>query len=111
MQKITNNLKLNTGGFLEFFVLKMISARSHSVREICDELKTIGFKTPKGSIYPLLTTFRRNHLVICGYEESDYCVAEKTYCLSEKGQQHLTDLKRDWKRLNSVVTNLGSNYY
>ena len=59
MQKITSYLKLSTSSFLEFFVLKMISRRSHSIQEIYDELRSIGFRTPKGSLYPLLSSFRK----------------------------------------------------
>jgi PadR family transcriptional regulator, regulatory protein PadR len=110
MQKITDNLKINMGGFLEFFVLKMISGRSHSIGEIYGELKAIGFRTPMGSLYPLLSAFRKNESVISGYEEFDLGGARKTYCLTEKGRRRLMNLKRDWKRLNSLVADLGSKY-
>lgn len=107
MQKILYSLKLNTGSFLEFIVLKMISERAHSPHEIFIELKDIGFKTPMGSLYPLLRTFRQKALVIRGYEEMDDGGASKTYGLTDKGLQRLAELRSDWKRLNSLVASLG----
>ena len=107
MQKIIPNLKLTTGGFLEYFVLKILSKRTHSIQEIYDKLKTIGFKTPKGSLYPLFSVFRQQGFVTSGFEEFDSGPAvQKTYCLSEKGQKRLADLHHDWKRLNSIIIDL-----
>lgn len=106
MQKITSYLKLSTSSFLEFFVLKMISRRSRSIQEIYDELRSIGFRTPKGSLYPLLSSFRKRGLVESGFEEFDDGTVQKSYCLTDSGRQHLLELKRDWKHLNSTVISL-----
>jgi DNA-binding PadR family transcriptional regulator len=106
MQKIITDLKITSGGILEFIVLKMLSSRSLSLREIRKELKRIGFQTPAGSLYPLLSSFRIKSFIISGYEESDDGGAIKTYCLHEKGLQRLTDLKKDWKRLNALIAEL-----
>ena len=59
MQKITHELKLNTGGLLEFMVLKIMAGQTLSAEEIFDALKVSGFRTPMGSLYPLLKAFRR----------------------------------------------------
>jgi PadR family transcriptional regulator PadR len=108
MQKITTELKINTGSMLEFIVLKMLSGETHSIGEIYEELKSIGFKTPMGSLYPLLSKFRRKNYVVTGYEEGDTKPVIRTYDLTEKGRQRLGDLRSDWKRLNSLVASLGS---
>jgi PadR family transcriptional regulator PadR len=107
MQKILYSLKLNAGGFLEFIVLKMISEHAHSPNEIFMELKDIGFKTPMGSLYPLLRAFRQKDLVIRGYEEMDDGGASRTYGLTDRGRQRLAELRSDWKRLNSLIASLG----
>ena len=108
MQKIINELKITTGSILEFIVLKMLSgARTYSTEEMSAELKLIGFKTPMGSIYPLLTKFRRNKYVITGYEEGDRGAGIKTYKITEKGRQRLSDLRHDWKRLNQMIASIG----
>lgn len=108
MQKITNELKVNTGSMLEFIVLKMLSGRTYSILEIYQELELIGFKTPMGSLYPLLSKFRRNGQVTSGYEEGETTIAIKTYDLTSKGRQRSADLRSDWKRLNSLIASLGS---
>ena len=96
---------MNTGSFLEFFVLKMLSSEPHYLRQIHHRLQTIGFKTPLGSLYPLFSAFRQKGFTTNGYEEFDDGV-QKTYCLTEKGRQRLIDLKRDWKHLDSIINGL-----
>ena len=108
MQKITTELKINTGSMLEFIVLKMLSGETHSIGEILEELKVAGLKIPTGTLYPLLAKLHRENYVITGYEDGDTKIVIKTYSLTEKGRQRLTDLKGDWKRLNSLVASLGS---
>ena len=109
MQKLITNLKLNSTSFLEFLVLKMLSTdRSYSIKEMADELKNLGFKTPMGSIYPLLTKLRRKKFVKTEYDESETGTRVKAYYLSSEGQDQLRALKSDWKRLNDLVASIGS---
>jgi len=109
MQKIINDLKITTGSFLEFMVLKMLSGKmSYSIQEIFDILKHAGFNTPKGSIYPLMTKFRRNNYVKSSYEEGESGFGIRTYYLTEKGRQKLATLKGDWNRLNQLIASLGT---
>lgn len=67
MQKIITELKLSTGGLLEFMTLKLLSEKTYSIDELIETLKTVGFKTPHGSMYPLMSTLRRN-----GYETIEW---------------------------------------
>lgn len=108
MQKIINDLKITNSSFLEFIVLKMLSERTYSALEIFDALKEVGFKTPMGSLYPLLTKFRRQNYVRTGYEDGDTAPVIKTYELTDKGRQRLSNLRSDWKRLNQVIASIGS---
>ncbi len=108
MQKITNELKINTGSMLEFIVLKMLSGKTYSIGEISKELKSIGFKTPMGSLYPLLSRLRQKDQIMSGYEDGDTTLVLKTYDLTEKGRRRLADLRGDWKRLNSLIASLGT---
>ncbi len=101
---------MNTGGFLEFIVLKMISDQEYSLKEISHALNGFGFKTPMGSLYPLLSKFRRNALVQRSYKEMDIGPAQRSYCLTEKGHQRLIELRSDWKRLNALIASLGSRH-
>jgi len=106
MRGIITELKLTSGGFLEFFVLKLLSERSHSPQEIHDHLKDAGLRIPMGSIYPLLHRFRVRGYVERGYEESETGSALRTYDLSSKGERRFADLRDDWKRLNGLVAGL-----
>ena len=109
MQRIIHELKLTSGGVLEFIILKMLSGkRTYSPEEMFDELKKAGFKTPMGSIYPLLTKFRRRNYVRTGHEEGDHGSVIKTYELADTGRQRLTDLRSDWKRLNRLIASMGA---
>lgn len=103
MQKIISELKLTYGGLLELVVLKMLSKRAYSLGEIFDTLKSAGFRTPMGSLYPLFSEFRKKSFVTSGYEESETGGAMKTYELTDKGRQRLKDLCSDWKRLNHMI--------
>ncbi|MDE1975106.1 MAG: PadR family transcriptional regulator [Patescibacteria group bacterium] len=92
--------------YIQFFVLKILSRMSQSPKEINGRLNGIGFKTPTGSLYPLMRKLKRSGLAITGYEESDTGVRIKTYSLTEKGHNRLTDFRGDWRRLNDVVNSL-----
>ena len=108
MQKIFTNLKFTNGSILELVVLKMLSGKTYSATEIRDTLKMFSLKTPMGSLYPLLTKFRRNNYVKSGYEEGDSGFGIKTYDLTEKGHQRLRDLQKDWNQLNRLIASIGS---
>ena len=108
MQKIFTQLKFTNGGILEFIVLKMLTEKTYSATEIHDALKMFGLKTPMGSLYPLLTKFRRSSQVKSSYEEGDSGSGIKTYILTEKGRQRLRDLQKDWNQLNRLIASIGS---
>ena len=103
MQKLTTQLKFTTGGFLEFILLKMLSSQTYAPGDTIDKLNALGFKTPKGTLYPLLKKMRANGLVITGYEESEIGTALRTYDITSKGRARLRDLQNDWKKLNAIV--------
>ena len=106
MQKLTTELKLNVGGFLEFMTLKMLADRTLSAEEISSRLASIGFKVPMGTLYPLLSRFRAKGFVMRDYEESETGTALRTYDLTAKGRSRLRDLRTDWNRLNSAIASL-----
>jgi len=107
LQKIISELRFTAGSLLELIVLKMISGHAHSVEEIFNELREIGFVTPKGSIYPLISRLRSKGYILSGREESESGGAIKTYDLTEIGRARLAELRKDWKRLNDVIAGLG----
>ncbi len=106
MQKITTTLKFTDGSFLEFYILKLLSGRTYSVPELTERFKATGYDLKMGSLYPLLTRFRRNGFVDRGYEDGDTSVVIRTYQLTGKGRKRLAELKSDWNRLNSFISSL-----
>lgn len=105
-QKLITQLKFTTGGLLEFMVLTMLSRRSSAPGDISDHLKMLGFKTPFGSLYPLLARLRKAGLVVTGYEESEIGTGLRSYDITRKGHIRLDELKRDWKQLNATFHRL-----
>jgi len=110
MQKIISDLKITNGGILELMVLKMLSSKqgSYSAQEIFENLKQSGFKTPMGSIHPLLAKLRQKDYIVKDREEDDSMYILITYHLSTKGQIHLKNLRGDWKRLNQLIASIGA---
>jgi DNA-binding PadR family transcriptional regulator len=106
MKKITDHLVISTSGLLELFVLKMLSTRTYSPKEIAENLKRAGVKSPMGTIYPVLKGLRHCSYVSNGHEESETGGSMKTYDITQGGRHRLTDLKGDWKYLNSLIARL-----
>lgn len=105
-QRVTQELKFNSSSLLEFMVLKMISNKALSLREIADHLRSVGWKTAMGSLYPLWTRFRRGSYITSGFEESETGTALKTFTVTENGKQRLKDLRSDWNRLTALIASL-----
>ena len=109
MQKIITDLKITTGGIVEFMVLKMLSGKTnHSIKEMVQILNKSGFQTPVGSIYPLMTKFRRGNFVKSVYEEGNRGFGIRTYYLTENGKQRLVSLTGDWAKLNQLIASMGT---
>ncbi len=106
MQKIIYELKLSNKGFLELIILKKLFRRASSIVEISDELRTAGFKTPLGTIYPIFAGLQKKSMLITSYEESNSGLGMKTYRLSSKGVQRLKDLKTDWHKFIELIARI-----
>lgn len=105
-QKLITQLKFTNGALLEFIVLKMVSGKTYAPGDILDQLKLIGFKTPPGSLYPLLIRLRKGGFVMTGREESFIGTGLRTYDITDKGRSRLSDLKKDWKKLDDLLHQL-----
>lgn len=106
MSKNPRLIKFTVTGMFEFMILKMIKNTSHSAHEVQNKLKEIDIKAPLGTIYPIFKRIRAKGLVSSGLEEFDDGSIQKTYCLNEKGRQHIAELLREWKHLNRFITGL-----
>ena len=66
-------------GFLEFLVLRIISAASVYAADILKTLATTEFATQEGTLYPLLSRLRREGLLEYDWRESDSGPPRKYY--------------------------------
>ena len=94
-------------GFLEFLILKIISADKVYAADILKRLGETEFATQEGTLYPLLSKMRRDGLLDYEWQESDVGPPRKYYELTAKGASQLAELNDYWKQLNATVTKLG----
>ncbi|MGE0595289.1 MAG: PadR family transcriptional regulator [Hyphomonadaceae bacterium] len=94
-------------GLLEFAVLTVISVERVYVADILELLAETPFATQEGTLYPLLSKLRREHLVDYEWVESEAGPPRKYYRLTEKGAARLTDLSAYWRQLHTALESLG----
>lgn len=94
-------------GLLEFVVLRVIAGEKLYVGEMLRRLAGTEFATQEGTLYPLLSRLRREHLVDYEWQESGAGPPRKYYRLTEVGQQALAELQDYWLHLTDTLTRLG----
>ncbi|MCC7462460.1 MAG: PadR family transcriptional regulator [Gammaproteobacteria bacterium] len=94
-------------GLLELLILKIAAAGRVYAGDIMAKLRSSGFPTQEGTLYPLLSRLRREQLL--GYEwiESEAGPPRKYYTLTSRGRTQLAELSRYWESLNATVESLG----
>lgn len=93
-------------GLLEFVVLKVIAKRKAYAAEILKELETTEFATQEGTLYPLLSTLRREGAVDYDWVESEAGPPRKYYKLTPKGTELLNALHAYWKKIDTTIQTL-----
>ena len=94
-------------GLLEFLILKIVSAEKVYAADILQTLSATDFATQEGTLYPLLSRMRREHLLDYEWKESEAGPPRKYYKLTAKGTAHLAALNRYWKHIHKTVSDLG----
>src|SRR5690348_16118920 len=94
-------------GLLEFVILKIVATDKVYVADILTRLSATEFTTQEGTLYPLLSTMRREGLVDYEWKESDAGPPRKYYSLTAKGKTQLAELNDYWKQINATVNQLG----
>ena len=94
-------------GLLEFAVLRVIAGEKLYVAEMLQRLASTEFSTQEGTLYPLLSRLRREHLVDYEWQESDAGPPRKYYQLTDIGRRALDELQGYWNHLNDTLTRLG----
>lgn len=94
-------------GLLEFVILGIVSTGDVYVADILERLATTDFATREGTLYPLLSTMRREGLVDYQWRESTAGPPRKYYRLTELGRDHLAEFRAYWASLTSLIDKLG----
>ena len=94
-------------GILELCVLTVLrESRSHGY-EIVQRLRTIeGLGVGEGTIYPILSRFRKEGLVETFLEESPAGPARKCYRLTPRGRGRLSRMNQHWTLIRRGVDRL-----
>jgi PadR family transcriptional regulator, regulatory protein PadR len=62
-----------------------------------------GLVVSEGTIYPLLSRLRRDHLVSTSWQESEAGPPRRYYQLTETGERALADFTDEWIRFRDAV--------
>lgn len=95
-------------GLLEFLILDIVSTGEVYVADILERLATTDFATREGTLYPLLSTMRREGLLDYDWRESTAGPPRKYYRLTNLGRSHLEEFRTYWASLTKLIETLGS---
>ena len=94
-------------GILELCVLNAMKGDKLYGYDIVKKLGGIdGLVIGEGTIYPILSRFKREGLVKTSIEESSEGPARKYYRLTERGEQYLSRMNRYWESIKSGTDTL-----
>lgn len=91
-------------GVLEHCVLAVVRDRESYAFDIVRVLASAGeLVTSEGTIYPLLSRLRRDHLVTTTWRESDAGPPRRYYLITDEGRRALDAFAGDWARFRDAV--------
>ena len=91
-------------GVLEYCVLAVVRNEESYAFDIVRELAGAGeLVTSEGTIYPLLSRLRRDHLVTTTWRESDAGPPRRYYRITDEGRRALDGFAGDWARFRDAV--------
>ena len=94
-------------GVLELCVLNAIAEERLYGYEIVKKLRDIeGLMIREGTIYPILSRFRREGLVETSLQESQEGPPRKYYELTTQGRRQLTEMNDYWRNLKKSIDSL-----
>ena len=94
-------------GLLEFLILDIVSTGDVYVADIVERLGRTDFATREGTLYPLLSTMRREGLLDYDWRESATGPPRKYYRLTDLGRDHLVEFRAYWAYLTDLIEELG----
>jgi PadR family transcriptional regulator, regulatory protein PadR len=94
-------------GVLEFCILSAMRGRHLYGYDIVKRLREIdGLVISEGTIYPILSRFKREELVNTSLVESSEGPARKYYQLTPRGDKLLAQMQAYWKKIENGIETL-----
>ncbi len=93
-------------GILAYAVLLSIENTESYAKNILDTLKKSNIIVVEGTLYPLLSRFKREGLLNYDWRESTEWPPRKYYTLTDKGKDTLEALHITWKDLLEAINSL-----
>lgn len=93
-------------GLLAYAVLCAIKNNQAYAASILKSLKEANLIVVEGTIYPLLSRFKREQLLDYRWKESKAGPPRKYYVLTKKGKLTLSELEKTWKNLSESINQL-----
>lgn len=93
-------------GILEYCILSIIARGEMYASDILEELKQAQLIVVEGTIYPLLTRLKNDHLLSYQWVESKSGPPRKYFQLTEQGRAYLHELSATWNELNTAVAHI-----
>lgn len=94
-------------GVLELCILNAMKASRLYGYDIVKKLSVIeGLVIGEGTIYPILSRFKREGLVQTSVEESPEGPARKYYQLTSRGEQYLSRMNHYWQSIKNGADSL-----
>jgi PadR family transcriptional regulator PadR len=91
-------------GILELSILSAIRGRQVYGYDIVKKLREVdGLVISEGTIYPILSRFKREGMVKTSLVESNEGPARKYYQLTSHGEQQLAEMQGCWEKIKTGV--------
>lgn len=94
-------------GLLELLTLAAVEHEARYAAEIVTALREVGYPVQEGTVYPLLNKLRRAGLIDHEWRESILGPPRKYLSLTMEGDRRLTDFRKYWQKLTSMIEGIG----
>jgi PadR family transcriptional regulator PadR len=103
---VTNAKSQMRKGMLEYCILLLLKRQAAYASDIIQQLKEADLLVVEGTLYPLLTRLKKDGLLAYEWQESTQGPPRKYYCLTDEGQNALTQLNASWEEISNTVNYL-----
>lgn len=93
-------------GMLEYCILLLLEKQAAYTSDIIQRLKEAELLVVEGTLYPLLTRLKNDHLLSYKWQESTQGPPRKYYMLTDKGAVFLRELDKAWGEIAATVNYL-----